>query len=264
MKSVFSVVIGILFFIGLLGSTYTYGHEAHSYNSQNTQQNTANTMMNNGMNGSNQQTQNGMMNGNNNSASPQGFMPKNGQNGMMNGNGNMNMMRANSSQAGMRNRALKIISYKEFKKLNVIPNSGVIVDKKAKTIKFLSSKVVIPVVASPDEDNMYAFGVYGLINPIIVVKKGSVVTIELVNKDDDMYHAIMITKTPPPYNNMPMMMGSIAFRGAMIRPIPKKSDSGYYMDRTTFSPTTTGTYYYICQIPNHAAKGMFSKFIVTK
>ena len=173
-----------------------------------------------------------------------------------------NMMGGSQMMNKMRN--LSTISINELKSFYKIPVAGVRINKKTNTVKFLDSKITIPIIAYPDEDNMYAFGVYGLVNPTIVVKKGSVITIKLVNKDDDMPHAIMITKTQPPYNNMPMMMNSVAFGGAVIMPIPKKSNSGYYVDSTIFTATTPGVYYYICQIPGHAAKGMYGKFVVLK
>ena len=59
------------------------------------------------------------------------------------------------------------------------------INKETNTITFEGNNIIIPFIASPDENNMFAYGVYGLVNPNIVVKKDAKITIKLINKDDD-------------------------------------------------------------------------------
>ncbi len=151
----------------------------------------------------------------------------------------------------------------EVEKLYSFPSTGVKVDKIANTIEFYSPRVFIPVIASPENGTMYSFGVYGLVNPTIIVSKGAEVTIQLVNMDDDMYHALMITAASPPYPYMgTMMFNRPAFLNAYIPPLPEEKDAEYSQLSTTFIASTAGTFYYICQVMGHASKGMYGKFIV--
>ncbi len=151
----------------------------------------------------------------------------------------------------------------EVEKLSSVPATGVKIDKAANTIEFYGSKVSIPITASPKNGSMYSFGVYGLVNPTITVNKDAQVTIQLVNMDDDMYHGVVITAGSPPYFYMgTMMFDGPAFANSYIPPLPEEEGGEYSELSTTFTPSMSGTFYYICQVTGHASKGMYGKFVV--
>ncbi len=137
------------------------------------------------------------------------------------------------------------------------------IDKSVNTIYFYAKDVTIPVIASPKGGPMYSFGIYGLINPRVVVQRNAKVTIEFVNGDNDMYHGIVITSGAPPYYYMgAMMFDGIAFVGSEIRPLPPENNGKFYMASNTFIANNAGDFYYICQVPGHAADGMYGEFVV--
>ncbi len=151
----------------------------------------------------------------------------------------------------------------EVEKLSSIPSSGVKVDKMTNTIEFYGSKVSIPIIASPENGSMYSFGIYGLVNPTIIVHKDAQITVQLINMDDDMYHGIVITAGAPPYFYMgTMMFDRPAFVNSYIPPLPEEKNGEYAESSTTFAVSTSGTFYYICQVMGHASKGMYGKFVV--
>ncbi len=151
----------------------------------------------------------------------------------------------------------------EVKKLSLIPSTGVKIDKAKNTIEFYGSKVLIPIMASPENGSMYSFGIYGLVNPTIIVHKDAQITVQLVNMDDDMYHGVVITSGAPPYFYMgTMMFDGPAFVNSYIPPLPEEKNSEYPESSTTFTVSTLGTFYYICQVMGHASKGMYGKFVV--
>lgn len=235
-------------------------------NRQNMMDNKQKGMMNNGT----------MMQGQGSIKSGQGMMQGSGGMKMNQGQGNMQgMIRMMQNGNGMmskdmiqmmrmmQNSKVSIIGKSQLKTFYTVPKEGVVINKKTNTIEFTKDNVVIPIIATPSEDKMFAFGVYELVNPTITVKTGAAVKLLLINKDDDMYHAIMITKTPPPYKNMPPMMSAkIAFQNACIRPLNKSSNGKYYEGENEFRASAPGTYYYICQVQDHASKGMYGKLIV--
>jgi rusticyanin len=141
---------------------------------------------------------------------------------------------------------------------------NVTIDNKNNSIIFNDQNIIIPVVASPTDNSMYSFGIGNLINPTIVVRKNSNINLKLVNNDDDMYHGIIITNTPPPYPYTVMMNVSLAFQYSAIRPLPYEDKQNKLLatGSTEFNANEPGTYYYICQVPGHAQQGMYGKFIV--
>ncbi len=155
------------------------------------------------------------------------------------------------------------ISASAISALSTPPGTNVKIDKNSNTVYFYGQNVKIPIIASPENGPMYAFGVYGLVNPTIVVQKDANVTIEFVNGDNDMYHGIVVTAGAPPYYYMgEMMFDGPAFGGAFIQPLPPESNGKFYSSKTTFKASVTGDFYYICQVPGHAENGMYGQFVV--
>ncbi len=133
-------------------------------------------------------------------------------------------------------------------------------------------------------DNVFV--IYGLIDPTLVVPRGSDVRIVMVNLDEDAYHNVVLTSLAPPYSSMPMqgmmwtngtswypgMMGGGMMGGrsgsifAMMTPTLPPADYGrgqasYYA--TSFSlDLASGTYWYLCTYPGHAQMGMYGKLVL--
>ncbi len=147
--------------------------------------------------------------------------------------------------------------------LSTAPSTGVVVDAKANTVEFTGSKVTVPMVASPENGPMYSFGVYGLVNPTVIVRQGAEVRLLFVNGDDDMYHGVVVTAGAPPYPYMGMMMfDSPAFGNSFVSPLPAESSGKYAGASAIFDASQAGSFYYICQVPGHASDGMYGKFLV--
>ncbi len=154
-------------------------------------------------------------------------------------------------------------SASEIENLSLLPASGVRIDKAANTIEFYGSKVQIPIMASPENGSMYSFGVYGLVNPTIIIRKDAQVTVQFINMDDDMYHGVVITAGSPPYFYMgTMMLDRPAFVNSYIPPLPQEKNGEYSGASMMFVTSASGTFYYICQVMGHASKGMYGKFVV--
>ncbi|MCL4372733.1 hypothetical protein M1384_01565 [Candidatus Parvarchaeota archaeon] len=115
-----------------------------------------------------------------------------------------------------------------------------------------------------------AFMVYGLINPTIIIKQGSIVTFDAFDLSDYAYHGYMITNNSfaPPYS-IPgpetafdgyTSSQDIVVKGILIPP-PK--NGRIYEERETFTANANGIYWYICPIFGHAALGMYGKIVVS-
>lgn len=134
------------------------------------------------------------------------------------------------------------------------------VDKTNNTITFNKQDVNITLLGGPEyADEKFVVG--SLVNPTIKVVKGAKVTLNFINEDEGMLHGIEVITSPPPYAYMSMMQGPI-YPGAYVPVIPQAEDGNYPNASATFVASQSGTYYYICQVPGHAAKGMYGKIII--
>lgn len=133
------------------------------------------------------------------------------------------------------------------------------IDKAKNTITYHGREVQLVVQSgSGQADGKFAIG--GLVNPTIHVPKDANVFLELVNKDEDVAHGIEVTNAQPPYGQMPMMDGGVLTH-AVISPLPNALNNQYPTGQINFQANRSGLYYYICQYPGHAAKGMYGKII---
>ncbi len=105
---------------------------------------------------------------------------------------------------------------------------------------------------------MMSYRIMGLRNPAITVPAGAKLSILFVNADDDMLHNLRFTGIRPPFD---AKIGKTGSAGSSDVP-HIKGKSLYGQELTLTTPAKTGTYYYICTIPGHAAAGMFGKLIV--
>ncbi len=134
-------------------------------------------------------------------------------------------------------------------------------------------------------DNVFV--IYGLINPTLVVPRGSDVRVVIVNLDEDAYHNFVLTSLAPPYSYMPMqgmmwtnstswypgMMGG-GMMGRSSSSIfavmtPMLSPANYGQGTASFYASTFaldvpgGSYWYTCTYPGHAQMGMYGRIIVS-
>jgi rusticyanin len=141
---------------------------------------------------------------------------------------------------------------------NSLKNAAI--DKVRNTITYSGSDINVVVLGGPEQaDGKFVIG--GLINPTVYIPKNSNVTLRFINEDEGMYHNIAITNSTPPYGYMSMMQGQI-YPGGYTRMLPPAANGKFYSESTTFNANYTGEFYYICQYPGHAAKGMYGKIIV--
>ncbi|WP_156885261.1 sulfocyanin-like copper-binding protein [Acidihalobacter ferrooxydans] len=138
-----------------------------------------------------------------------------------------------------------------------------------KRVVFQGHAVTIDMVAVQPGHPDTTFEVHGITNPTLVVPAGATVHLNLVNMDygNNMEHGVIITRVPPPYQRNLMMQTGTGLAG-IAPPIPWRSkkalsQSLFAAAGTTFTtPTRPGVYWYVCQTPGHAEKGMYGKFVV--
>jgi rusticyanin len=134
------------------------------------------------------------------------------------------------------------------------------VDKQKNTVSYSGEDIKIVVLGGPKQaDEKFIIG--GLINPTVYIPKNSNITLEFINEDEGMYHNVAITNAAPPYAYMNMMQGQI-YPGSYTGMLPPAANDQFYSDSTTFNASYAGEFYYLCQYPGHAAKGMYGKIIV--
>lgn len=80
-------------------------------------------------------------------------------------------------------------------------------------------------------------------------------TMEIINEDTGMPYGVELTTALPPYYYMVMMQGG-NYPGSFIPPIPEAAANQYPSVQVSFTASLDGEFYYICQYPSHAAKGM--------
>ena len=139
--------------------------------------------------------------------------------------------------------------------------AGATVDRSANRITFASGDVRLTMLASPPDGKDLTFRIAGLVDPTIVVARGARVSIQLINADPDMSHNVAVLDARPPFSTMPMMTGS-AFAGAVSPPLGDPTSAGMPGETINFTASTSGTFTYLCQVPGHAASGMYGTFEV--
>ncbi len=153
------------------------------------------------------------------------------------------------------------ISQAQATALGAATPAGATIDRAANRITFTTTDVRLAVLASPPDGKDLTFRIAGLVNPTIVVPGGATVSVQLINADPDMSHNFAIVSAQPPFSVMPMMTGQ-AFAGAASAPLGDPTAAGLPSETISFTAATAGTYTYVCQVPGHAAGGMYGTFEV--
>lgn len=134
------------------------------------------------------------------------------------------------------------------------------IDKDKNSITYSGNDIKIVLLGGPEQaDKKFVIG--ELVNPTVYIAKNANVTLELINEDGDVPHAIEITNAAPPYVYMAMMQGGI-YPGSFIGNIPPSANSKFYVASTSFTASYEGEFYYIYQYPSHAAEEMYGKIVV--
>lgn len=113
----------------------------------------------------------------------------------------------------------------------------------------------VTMLAGPKQA-MMSFRVDLLTNPTLKIAKGTRLTLNVINIDDDMVHDLYLTSQPPPY---PQMLQASPVGTGHLAPYNGKQYSASVL---ILQATNPGTYYYVCTIPGHAKSGMYGKIIV--
>ena len=142
---------------------------------------------------------------------------------------------------------------------------GVTINRATNTITYHQSHDLLVPLAAPASLHVKGmqWEIDGLINPKVVVPQGAQVKVALVNEDQGYMHGFEVTTAHPPFAEMAMAQGSVAFSGGFVMPILPETSQGQYHHRSTqFTASRIGSYYYICPVPGHAAQGMAGQFVV--
>ncbi|PYB68045.1 rusticyanin [Thermoplasma sp. Kam2015] len=137
--------------------------------------------------------------------------------------------------------------------ISVLPDSNEI---------FINSSATILVMLGPmNSPSMYSFEIFGLYNPHLIIRVGSLVRFYAVNVDTDSYHNFVITDMAPPYGYT--IMGNMGEMGSMMPYLPPQSEGHFAYYVYDFSFAQTGTLWYICTYPGHAEHGMYGEITVS-
>jgi rusticyanin len=156
---------------------------------------------------------------------------------------------------------------------NLIPSNN--------TITFTSRDVSLVVLATDHEGALNltgkqspsyatddAFVIYGLVDPTLVIPRGAVVQVTVVNLDKDMYHNFVVTALSPPYSYMAVqgMMMNWQQQG-IVQMMPFLPPASYgqgvaheYVYNATLNTQTN--LWYLCTYPGHAQTGMYGEVLV--
>ncbi|MDD9150260.1 MULTISPECIES: plastocyanin/azurin family copper-binding protein [unclassified Sporolactobacillus] len=134
------------------------------------------------------------------------------------------------------------------------------IDRGKSTITYSHNQVNL-IIQSGTGKNDGKFVIDNMANPTIYIPENAFVTLQFDNQDKDVPHGFEVTTAVPPYDQMAMMDGA-AVGNSIIPPLPEAHNQQYPVGQTAFRFNRPGQYYYICQYPGHAAKGMYGKMIV--
>ncbi|MHB8630985.1 MAG: sulfocyanin-like copper-binding protein [Candidatus Limnocylindria bacterium] len=180
---------------------------------------------------------------------------------MMGGGGTADAMGQRMGRA-LAGRVGQPISPADASTLGNATPDGATVDRAANRITFDTATVRLAVLASPADGPDMTFRIAGLADPTIVVPRGAIVTVQLVNADSDTSHGWLLTAGQPEVRMM-AMMDPAAFRGAVARPLGDPTAAGLPSETVTFTAEAAGPYTYLCPVPGHAEQGMYGTLEVT-
>jgi rusticyanin len=140
---------------------------------------------------------------------------------------------------------------------------GATVSSAGHRITFSGTSVRLVVLASPADGPDETFRIAGMVDPVVVVKAGARVSIQVVNADPDTAQGLVITAGGAGSSWMPMLTASPAFTGSAVWFLGNPTSAGLHTATLSFTASTPGTYRYLCPVPGHAQDGMTGTFIVS-
>ena len=132
-------------------------------------------------------------------------------------------------------------------------DSGVV---KGASVVYTGSAPHVVVSVSPAEFPTPSFEVDNVDNPTLYLPAGSDVHFTFINSVREFSHSMQITRQGPPYGMELKIQPVLA--GTSLSPVPTGAQFAYA--KFSWQPAS-GTYYYLCVIPGHAAMGMYGKII---
>jgi rusticyanin len=130
-------------------------------------------------------------------------------------------------------------------------------------ITFSGTSVRLVVLASPAGGPDETFRIAGMVDPVVVVKAGAHISIQVVNADPDTAQGLVITASGAGSSWMPMLTARSAFTGSAVWFLGDPTSAGMHAATLSFTASTPGTYRYLCPVPGHAQEGMAGPFIVS-
>lgn len=140
---------------------------------------------------------------------------------------------------------------------------GATVSSARHRITFSATSVRLVVLASPAGGPDETFRIAGMVDPVVVVKAGARVSIQVINADPDTAHGLVITASGAGSSWMPMLTASPAFTGSAAWFLGNPTSAGMHAATLSFTASTPGTYRYLCPVPGHAQEGMTGTFTVS-
>src|SRR5580693_8476824 len=141
--------------------------------------------------------------------------------------------------------------------------AGATVSSAGHRITFSGMSVRLVVLASPTGGPDETFRIAGLVDPVVVVKAGARVSIQVVNADPGTAQGLVITAGDAGSSWMPMLTASPAFTGSAVWFLGNPTSAGMHAATLSFTASTPGTYRYLCPVPGHAQEGMTGTFTVS-
>jgi rusticyanin len=155
------------------------------------------------------------------------------------------------------------VSSAEATRLGNEKPTGASVDTTDNRITFFGATARLVVLASPSGGPNETYRAAGLVNPTIVVKSGSRVSIEVVNADGDAANGLVVTAKGSASSAMPMLTADPSFSGSAMWFLGNSTSAGMHTGTLSFTANTSGSYQYLCPVPGHAREGMAGIFTVT-
>jgi rusticyanin len=141
--------------------------------------------------------------------------------------------------------------------------AGATVSSAGHRITFSGPSVRLVVLASPAGGPDETFRIAGMVDPVVVVRAGARVSIQVVNADPDTAQGLVITAGGAGSSWMPMLTASPAFTGSAVWFLGNPTSAGMHAATLSFTASTPGTYRYLCPVPGHAQEGMAGTFTVS-
>jgi rusticyanin len=157
------------------------------------------------------------------------------------------------------------VSASEAARLGSQVPAGATASRAQHRITFSGTSVRLTALGSPAGGPDETFRIADMVNPVIVVKAGTRVSIEIINADPDpdTAHGLVVTASHARPSWMPMLTTRPAFPGSAAWFLGNPTSAGMHAATLTFTASTPGTYRYLCPVPGHAQKGMTGTFIVS-